>query len=113
MPGPDHGKRIWLAQERGHHLQVYNYPTRPPRIPTYVAQIGEIGADNIEPNHFRWPVDIEFYTRADGTEIAIIGDRMASSVKFFDANTYQEILSPKPRRPRPTRTTTTPKTVRR
>ena len=64
--------------------------TTPPRTdgacaPTYVTQIGEIGDDNIEPNHFRWPVDIEFYTRPDGTEIAVIGDRMASSVKFFNA----------------------------
>lgn len=94
MPGTDHPKRIWIGQERGHHLQVYNAPTTTTGSPTYVAQIGLIGADDIEPNHFRWPVDIEFYTRPDGTEIAIIGDRMASSVKFFNAVTFQEILNP-------------------
>ena len=27
--GPDHPKRVWVGQERGHHLQVYNYPTTP------------------------------------------------------------------------------------
>ena len=108
QPGPDHGKRIWLGQERGHHLQVYNYPTssaatlqrrhghaRRAARPTYVTQIGEIGADNIEPNRFRWPVDLEFYRRADGTEIVVVGDRMANSVKFFLANApYTEILNP-------------------
>lgn len=87
-------RRIWVANERGHHLQVYNYPTTPTGSPTYVAQIGQIGNDDVEANHFRWPVDIEFYTRSDGTQIAVIGDRMASSVKFFNANTFQEILNP-------------------
>ena len=107
MPGTDHPKRIWVSNERGHHLQVYNYPTssaatcnNPTTDPTgacapaYVAQVGLIGNDDIELNHFRWPVDIEFYTRANGTEVAVIGDRMASSVKFFNAVTFQEIPNP-------------------
>lgn len=87
-------RRIWVSNERGHHLQVYNYPTSNAAAPTYVAQIGQIGSDDVEANHFRWPVDIEFYTRPDGTQIAVVGDRMASSVKFFNANTFQEILNP-------------------
>jgi DNA-binding beta-propeller fold protein YncE len=81
-----------VANERGHHLQVYNYPTTQTGSPTYVRQIGLIGSDDTDPGHFRWPVDIEFYTRTDGTRVAVIGDRMASSVKIFNANTYEELL---------------------
>ncbi|MGB0099125.1 MAG: Ig-like domain-containing protein [Nocardioides sp.] len=87
-------RRIWLAQERGHHLQVYNYPSSPGAAPTYVRQVGAIGQDNITPGNFRWPVDIEFYTQPSGRRVAVIGDRMASSVKMFDADTYQEITRP-------------------
>jgi DNA-binding beta-propeller fold protein YncE len=87
-------RRIWVAQERGHHIQVYDYPTSPTAAPTYVRQIGLIGADDIDPGHFRWPVDIEFYTQPGGRRVAIIGDRMAASVKMFDADTYQEITKP-------------------
>ncbi|HEY6567316.1 MAG TPA: hypothetical protein VI341_07340, partial [Actinomycetota bacterium] len=87
-------RRIWVAQERGHHIQVYNYPTGPTAAPTYVRQVGQIGADNIDPGNFRWPVDIEFYNRPDGQRVAIIGDRMAASVKAFDADTYVEITKP-------------------
>ena len=76
-----------MANERGHHIQVYNYPTSQTASPTYVGQIGQIGSDDIEPNHFRWPVDIEFYQPPNGNMRAIIGDRMASSVKIFDAVT--------------------------
>jgi DNA-binding beta-propeller fold protein YncE len=85
-------RRIWVAQERGHHIQVYNYPTSNSASPTYVTQIGQIGNDDTDPGHFRWPVDIEFYTRPDGTRVAVIGDRMAESVKIFDATTFQELL---------------------
>ena len=87
-------RRIWIANERGHHIQVYNYPTSATASPTYVRQIGQIGRDDIEPNHFRWPVDIEFYTQPGGRRVAVIGDRMASSVKMYDANTYAEITKP-------------------
>lgn len=85
-------RRIWLAQERGHHIQVYNYPTTQGGSPTYVAQIGQISQDDTDPGHFRWPVDVEFFTRTDGTRVAVIGDRMAASVKIFDATTFQELL---------------------
>ena len=37
-------------------------------------------------------MDIEFYTRPDGTHVAVIGDRMASSVKIFNSDTFQELL---------------------
>ena len=84
-------RQIWVANERGHHIQVYNYPTSQTAAPTYVGQIGQIGSDDIDPNHFRWPVDIEFYQPPTGNMRAIIGDRMASSVKIFDAVTRQEI----------------------
>jgi hypothetical protein len=91
-------KRIWLSNERGHHLQVYNYPTTAAGSPTYVAQIGQIGQDNTEPGHFRWPVDIEFYNRpasgcdwCDGKQVAIVGDRMAASIKILDAETFAEL----------------------
>ena len=87
-------RRIWLAQERGHHIQVYNYPTSAGAAPTYVRQVGAIGQDNITPGNFRWPVDIEFYTQPGGRRVAVIGDRMAASVKMFDAETYQEITKP-------------------
>ena len=59
-------RQIWVANERGHHIQVYNYPTSNTASPTYVAQIGQIGSDDTDPGHFRWPVDIEFYTAPDG-----------------------------------------------
>ncbi len=60
-------RQIWVANERGHHIQVYNYPTSTHRAaPTYVGQIGQIGSDDIDPGHFRWPVDIEFYQPTDG-----------------------------------------------
>jgi tripartite motif-containing protein 71 len=85
-------RRIWVANERGHHIQVYNYPTSTSAAPTYVAQIGEIRSDDTDPGHFRWPVDIEFFTRTDGTHVAVIGDRMASSVKIFNSDTFQELL---------------------
>lgn len=91
-------KRIWVSNERGHHLQVYNYPTSAAGAPTYVAQIGQIGQDNTDPGHFRWPVDIEFYNRpasgcawCDGKQVAIVGDRMASSIKIIDAETFAEL----------------------
>ena len=87
-------RQIWVANERGHHIQVYNYPTSQTAAPTYVAQIGQIGSDDIEPGHFRWPVDIEFYQPPTGNMRAIIGDRMAASVKIFDAVTRQEITRP-------------------
>jgi hypothetical protein len=87
-------RQIWISNERGHHIQVYNYPTSATGSPTYVAQIGQIGSDDIEPNHFRWPVDIEFYQPPTGNMRAIIGDRMAASVKIFDAVTRQEITNP-------------------
>lgn len=92
-------KRVWVANERAHHLQVYNYPTTATGSPTYVRQIGEIGRDDTEPGHFRWPVDIEFYQRpasgctwCDGRQVAVIGDRMAASIKIFDAETFEELL---------------------
>lgn len=85
-------RQIWVANERGHHIQVYNYPTSQAGSPTYVAQIGEINNDDTDPGHFRWPVDIEFYKPSTGNMRAIIGDRMAASVKIFDAVTRQEIL---------------------
>lgn len=85
-------RRIWLSQERGHHIQVYEYPSTPGGTPAYVAQIGAIGQDNTDPGNFRWPVDIEFYTRTDGARVAVIGDRMAASVKIFDATTFEELL---------------------
>lgn len=85
-------RRIWVANERGHHLQVYNYPTSNSAAPTYVAQIGQIGSDDTDPGHFRWPVDVEFYTRPGGRQVAVVGDRMAASVKILDANTFQELL---------------------
>ena len=85
-------RQIWVANERGHHIQVYNYPTSQTASPTYVAQIGQIGSDDTDPGHFRWPVDIEFYQPPTGNMRAIIGDRMAASVKIFDAVTRQEIL---------------------
>jgi hypothetical protein len=85
-------RQIWVANERGHHIQVYNYPTSQTAAPTYVTQIGQIGSDDTDPGHFRWPVDIEFYQPPTGDMRAIIGDRMAASVKIFDAITFQEIL---------------------
>ena len=85
-------RQIWVANERGHHIQVYNYPANNNAQPTYVAQIGLIGQDDTDPGHFRWPVDIEFYTRTDGTQVAVVGDRMAASVKIFNAVTRQELL---------------------
>ena len=85
-------RQIWVANERGHHVQVYNYPTTQTGAPQYVAQIGLISADDTDPGHFRWPLDFEFYTRPDGTEVVVIGDRSASSVKIFDATTFQELL---------------------
>lgn len=85
-------RRIWVANERGHHIQVYTYPTSATASPTYVRQIGLVGADDTDPGHFRWPVDVEFFTRTDGTRVAVIGDRMAASVKIFNAATYQELL---------------------
>jgi hypothetical protein len=85
-------RQIWVANERGHHIQVYNYPSGNNASPTYVAQIGQIGSDDTDPGHFRWPVDIEFYQPPTGNMRAVIGDRMAASVKIFDAITRQEIL---------------------
>jgi NHL repeat/Bacterial Ig domain len=85
-------RQIWVANERGHHIQVYNYPNGNNASPTYVAQIGQIGSDDTDPGHFRWPVDIEFYQPPTGNMRAIIGDRMASSVKIFDAITRQELV---------------------
>ena len=85
-------RQIWVANERGHHLQVYNYPTSAAGSPTYVAQIGQIGSDDTDPGHFRWPVDFEFYQPPTGNMRVVIGDRMAASVKIFDAVTRQEIL---------------------
>ncbi len=84
-------KRIWVVNERGHHIQVYNAPTTPTGAPTYVRQIGQIGSDDTDNGHFRWPGDVEFYTRPDGTPVAIITDRMASSVKVINAVTFEEI----------------------
>ena len=91
-------KRVWVANERGHQLQVYDYPTTPTGSPTYVAQLGQIGQDNTDPGHFRWPVDIEFYTRpssgcawCDGKQVVVVGDRMAASIKIFDAETFEEL----------------------
>jgi len=91
-------KRVWVSNERGHHLQVYNYPTSASGSPTYVAQIGQIAQDNTDPGHFRWPVDIEFYNRpasgcawCDGKQVAIVGDRMAASIKIIDAETFEEL----------------------
>ena len=63
-------RQIWVANERGHHIQVYNYPTSNTAQPTYVAQIGLIGSDDTDPGHFRWPVDIEFYSGPTGTQVA-------------------------------------------
>jgi hypothetical protein len=91
-PANGRPKRIWISNERGHHIQVYNYPTTAGGSPTYVTQIGAIGQDNTDPGNFRWPVDIEFYTRPDGTQVAVMGDRMAPSVKIFDAGTFEELL---------------------
>jgi DNA-binding beta-propeller fold protein YncE len=85
-------RQIWVANERGHHIQVYNYPANNNASPTYVAQIGQIGNDDTDPGHFRWPVDIEFYQPPTGNMRVVIGDRMAASVKIFDAVTRQEIL---------------------
>lgn len=84
-------KRLWVVNERGHHLQVYNYPTTPTGTPTYVRQVGQIGSDDTDNGHFRWPGDVEFYTRPSGQQIAIITDRMALSVKVIDATTFAEI----------------------
>ncbi len=58
-------RQIWVANERGHHIQVYNYPTSQTASPTYVAQIGQIGNDDTDPGHFLWPVDVEFYQPPD------------------------------------------------
>ncbi len=88
-------KRLWVVQERGHHIQVYNAPTTNGGSPTYVRQLGQIGGDDTDNGHFRWPGDVEFYTRPGGQQIAIITDRMASSVKVLDARTFAEIdMSP-------------------
>lgn len=84
-------KRLWVVNERGHHLQVYNAPTTAGGTPTYVRQVGEIGSDDTDNGHFRWPGDVEFYTRPDGRQVAIITDRMASSVKILDAVTFAEL----------------------
>ena len=84
-------KRVWVSNERGHHIQVYNYPTSNTAAPTYVTQIGQIGSDDTDNGHFRWTGDVEFYTRPDGTQIAVVTDRMAASVKVLNAATYQEI----------------------
>ena len=73
-------RRVWIANERGHHLQVYTYGGN------YITQIGLIGSDDTDPGHFRWPVDFEFYGRR-----VIIGDRMGQVVKTFDADTFQEV----------------------
>ena len=83
-------KRIWVVNERGHHLQVYNAPTTANGSPTYVRQVGEIGSDDTDNGHFRWPGDVEFATFGT-TPVAIITDRMASSVKVINAVTFQEI----------------------
>lgn len=83
-------KRIWVVNERGHHLQVYNAPTTANGSPTYVRQVGEIGSDDTDNGHFRWPGDVEFGTFGT-TPVAIITDRMASSVKVINAVTFQEI----------------------
>ena len=48
-------KRIWVGQERGHHIQVYNAPTTAGGTPTYVRQLGQIGSDDTDNGHFRWP----------------------------------------------------------
>ncbi len=84
-------KRVWVVNERGHHLQVYNYPTSSTAAPTYVRQVGLIGSDDTDNGHFRWPGDVEFYTRPSGQQVAIITDRMAASVKVLDAATFAEI----------------------
>ena len=91
-----------MANERGHHIQVYNYPTSNTAQPTYVAQVGLIGSDDTDPGHFRWPVDIEFYRGPTGTQVAVIGDRMASSVKIFNAVTRQGAAHAIPREARTT-----------
>lgn len=88
-------KRIWVVNERGHHLQVYDYPTSVTAAPTYVRQVGQIHMDDTNNGHFRWPGDVEFYTRPNGRMVAIISDRMAASVKVLDAVTFEEIdMSP-------------------
>ena len=83
-------KRIWVVNERGHHLQVYNAPTTAGGAPTYVRQVGAIGSDDTDNGHFRWPGDVEFATFGS-TPVAIITDRMAASVKVINAVTFQEI----------------------
>ena len=88
-------KRIWVVNERGHHLQIYNAPTTTTGAPTYVRQVGQIGSDDTDNGHFRWPGDVEFFTRPDGRMAALITDRMAASVKVLDAVTFEEIdMSP-------------------
>ncbi len=84
-------KRLWVVNERGHHLQVYDYPTSASGSPTYVRQVGAIGGDDTDNGHFRWPGDVEFFTRPDGTQVAIITDRAAASVKVLNAETFAEI----------------------
>lgn len=84
-------KRIWVVNERGHHLQVYNAPTTTGGSPTYVRQVGTIGGDDTDNGNFRWPGDVEFGTRSDGTPIAVITDRMAASIKVLNAVTFEEI----------------------
>ena len=83
-------KRIWVVNERGHHIQIYNAPTTSGGTPTYVRQIGQIGSDDTDNGHFRWPGDVEFGTFGT-TPVAIIADRMASSVKVLNAVTFEEI----------------------
>ena len=83
-------KRIWVVQERGHHIQVYNAPTTNGGNPTYVRQLGAIGQDNTDNGNFRWPGDVEF-AMFGSTPVAIITDRMAASVKVLNARTFAEI----------------------
>ena len=84
-------KRIWVVNERGHHLQVYNAPTTATAAHRPTSAGRPDRQRRHRQRHFRWPGDVEFAPSARRTQVAIITDRMASSVKVINAVTFAEI----------------------
>jgi DNA-binding beta-propeller fold protein YncE len=76
-------RRLWVAQERGHHYKVYDLPALQWR-----ANVGGEPFDDTGPGHLRWPNDVEFH---DGK--AYTADRSSGRVKIFDAATFEEVRS--------------------
>lgn len=81
-------KRLWVVNERGHHIRVYDVPTT--GDPVLVRQVGNTGDDDTDDGHFRWPGDVEFATWG-GRQVAVVTDRIGNAVKVLDAATFRQL----------------------